>query len=83
MASGLNGRRALQFAAATTQTLTLNVNFPAPVSIFYVARQTGAGNRGRILSGLNNNWLLGWWNGQQDVAYFDVRSLYHDHHHGS
>ena len=29
------------------------------------------GKSGRILSGYNNNWLLGWWSGLMDQAYFN------------
>lgn len=39
-------------------------------SIFVVASLTGGRNQ-RILSGWNNNWLLGWWMGWRDVAYFE------------
>ena len=27
--------------------------------------------RDRILSGVNNNWLLGWWGGAEDQGYFE------------
>ena len=69
--SGINGLRSLRFTAANQQTILLNRNFPAPVSVFIVAKLVG-GTSGRILSGINNNWLLGWWNGAQDQGYFEV-----------
>lgn len=40
-------------------------------SIFVVASLTGGTNQ-RILSGWNNNWLLGWWMGWRDLAHFEA-----------
>jgi len=70
VASGINGRPSLQFAAGNSQTMTVSTNFPAPVTVLYVARMTG-GTMGRILSGLSNNWLLGWHSNGWDRAYFE------------
>jgi hypothetical protein len=67
---GPGGRPALQLSAAQQQTMTVDVNFPAPVTVLYVARMTGAANA-RILSGLKNNWLLGWWAGWMDQAFHE------------
>ncbi len=67
LASGINGRPALQFVGVSSQTMTMSTNCPAPCSVFYVARQLNT-NNGRILSGLNNNWLLGWHGGLMDRA---------------
>lgn len=39
-------------------------------SVFVVGSLTGGRNQ-RILSGWNNNWLLGWWMGSRDLAYFE------------
>ncbi len=65
----LNGYQVVQFAAGASQTLTNGTGLSTPYSIFYVARQLGTANQ-RILNGLNNNWLLGWWGGAMDQAYF-------------
>lgn len=65
---GINGKPVLHFTSG--QSMYNNLNFSAPYSIIYAARQTGP-SRGRVLSGLNNNWLLGWWNGSKSQAYFE------------
>ncbi len=41
-----------------------------PVSIVLVARQTG-GSNGRVLSSAGNNWLMGYWGGNRNCAYFE------------
>ncbi len=66
--SGLNGKPTLHFAAG--QSMTNPTNFPPPYSVIYTARQTGP-SRGRVLAGIYNNWLLGWWGGSYGQAYFD------------
>ena len=76
VASCIGGKQCLQFTASLQQNLVMSTNFPAPVSVFYVARQLGTNNQ-RILSGLNNNWLLGWWSGGMNQAYFMVRIISH------
>ncbi len=48
-------------------------NFPAPVTVFVVARQKGL-LHGRILTApypTGNDWVLGWWAGNEDAAYFE------------
>lgn len=66
--SGLNGKPTLHFN--TSQTMGNSTNFPPPYSVIYTARQTGP-SRGRVLQGMSNNWLLGWWNGSYGQAYYD------------
>jgi hypothetical protein len=47
--------------------------YPAPFTIFLVAK-SDADIKGRVLAGIGNNWLLGWWwNGLYFMAnaYFD------------
>lgn len=66
----LNGKPVVRFTAASSQTMTTSTNFASPVSVIYVSRQTGGGNS-RMLSGLANNWLLGYWNGCHQQAYFE------------
>ncbi|WP_345257882.1 glycine-rich protein [Flaviaesturariibacter amylovorans] len=65
---GTNGRPVLRFN--TAQFMQVGTNFPAPFTIIAGARQTG-GTRARVLAGANNNWLLGWWNGRKQVAFFE------------
>ena len=68
VANGINSRPVLQFS--TSQFMANNTNFPAPFTVVYGARQTGP-NRGRVLSTVNGNWLLGWWNGARAQAYYE------------
>lgn len=68
--TGIGGLPALQFNASFAQTLTMATNLPAPVTICYVARISGP-NHQRVLSGLYNNWLLGWHGNYMDRAYFE------------
>ena len=39
------------------------------MSVYYVAQPLGTSRR--IMSGVSDNWLLGWWNNQQGSFYFD------------
>lgn len=66
----LNGRSVLGFNASTTQRMVVAGHIPAPWTVTYTARHTGGANQ-RILSGGLNNWLLGFWNGGVDKAYYD------------
>jgi hypothetical protein len=68
VAAGLNGKPVLHFTPGISMYNT--TNFPPPYSLVYTAKQTGP-SRGRVLAGLNNNWLLGWWNNLMDRGYFD------------
>ncbi|HYG78294.1 MAG TPA: autotransporter-associated beta strand repeat-containing protein [Planctomycetota bacterium] len=67
---GINSLPVIRTAAATQQHLFTNTNFPAPCSVFYVSRQTGGANL-RMLTARNNNWLLGYWNGFRQRAFFE------------
>ena len=68
--NAINGKPALHFTASTQQTMTNATNFSTPNTIFYVSRQTG-GTKARLLSGLSNNWLLGYHGGNKNMAYFE------------
>ncbi len=68
VASGQNSKPVLR--CTPSQFMTNSTNFPAPYSVVYAARQTGP-TRQRVLSSMNNNWLLGWWGGAKDQAYFE------------
>jgi Secretion system C-terminal sorting domain/Calx-beta domain len=65
--NGYNGKPVLHFN--TQQLLLNNVVYPSSYTAIYGARQTG-GTRGRVLSAPNNNWLLGYWNGAKQQAYY-------------
>ena len=67
VASGIGGIPTVHFTSGSS--MRDRVNHPAPVTIFYVSRQTGGTNR-RVLSG-GNNWLLGYWGGRRNRAYFE------------
>jgi hypothetical protein len=70
VASGINGKPVLRFTASPQTYMTSPVVVSAPYTIVYSAKQTGP-VRGRMLSSVNNNWLLGWHGGKKQVAYFD------------
>jgi hypothetical protein len=67
--NALKGHVVLSMKAAARQTMTISYDFGKPFTVIYVARMTG-GTSGRILSGLKNNWLLGWHAGQEDRFFF-------------
>jgi hypothetical protein len=66
--TGIGNRSAIMFD--TKQSLLVKTNFPAPVTVIYVARQTGGANA-RVLSAVANNWLLGYWSGAKNQAYYE------------
>jgi len=69
VASGIGGKPAVHFDAAGYSCMHDGLNHPAPVTIFYVGRMTGGSNQ-RVLSGYNNDWLLGYQYGNRDQANF-------------
>lgn len=66
--AGLNGKPILQLTPGTS--LYNNTDNSTPFTVLYTVRQTGP-SRGRVLAGLNNNWLLGYWGGNMNAAYFE------------
>ncbi len=70
VANGLNEKPILRITAATHERLYNNTNFTPPYTVIYTAKQTGT-TRNRLLDGVNNNWLLGWWAGSKGVAYYE------------
>ncbi|RYY40437.1 MAG: T9SS type A sorting domain-containing protein [Chitinophagaceae bacterium] len=62
-----NGKPGIQFSLNTN--LGNEVNFSTPMTITYAARIDGTA--ARVLSSANNNWLLGWWNGNSRAAYYE------------
>jgi hypothetical protein len=70
VAAGAGAEPALGFSAGQAQNLAVPVSFAPPVTVCVVARMLGP-VKGRILTSLANNWLLGWWGGGEDKAYFE------------
>ncbi len=68
IASPAFAKNVLRFT--TAQWMKQTDNFGAPSTVIYVARSRTTGN-GRILQGMANNWLLGWWGSLERVAYHD------------
>ncbi|WP_460566796.1 CARDB domain-containing protein [Flaviaesturariibacter terrae] len=66
--SVLNGRPALVFN--TSQFMQMPTNFSNPFTVICASRQTG-GARGRVLSSVGDNWLLGFHGGRHGTAYFE------------
>lgn len=65
----INGKPIVRFTAASSQTMTNATNFSTPSTVIYLSKQNG-GTNGRVLSGLNNNWLLGYHGARKRQAYF-------------
>jgi hypothetical protein len=65
--SGINNKPILHFT--TTQSLVNQINYPAPFSVIYGSRVTGQSER--ALAAQYNNWLLGYWGGSKDQAFFE------------
>jgi hypothetical protein len=66
--NNINGRPAIRQTSSDEMYTTFN--FPYPCTVIYIARMD-SGSNARILSAINNNWLLGWWSGGQQNGYFD------------
>lgn len=64
---GFNGKPTFSTASGTRR-ITNNISLVPEFTVIYGARQTGP-SRGRMLSGINNNWLLGWWGGYKNQYY--------------
>jgi len=62
----LNGKPVVSFDG--NDELQNTIAYSIPNTIFIVAHYNGA-TRGRILSGMNNNWLMGWHGGFWDRFY--------------
>lgn len=66
--TGIGGKPSIAFN--TKQSIFLTRSFPAPVTVIYVAKQTGDWNN-RVLSAMTNNWLLGYWSGAKNQAFYE------------
>ena len=67
-AAGIGGIPTVRFNGSAW--MNDGVNHAAPVTIFYVSRQTGGDNE-RVLGATGNNWLLGYWGNNKGSAYFN------------
>ncbi len=67
ISAALNGLPAVHFSGG--QGLSNATNFGNNVTVMYVGAMDGTQNR-RLLSATGNNWLLGYWGGYQDQAYY-------------
>ncbi len=68
VANGLNGKPNMHMSSS--QYMTNSVNYPSPFTVVYAAKQTGP-TRGRMLTSVSNNWLLGWWAGLKGLSFFE------------
>jgi fibronectin-binding autotransporter adhesin len=67
--SGFNGKNVISFNGSQALTnATAGVALGSSETIFYVGALSGAANR-RLAGGISNNWLMGYWSGNQDTAY--------------
>lgn len=66
--TGIGGKASIMFEPG--QSMFVKTNFPAPVTVIYVARQLG-GTNNRVLSAVANNWLLGFWAGAKNQGYYE------------
>ena len=65
--STMNNKPVLKFTPSQTLKTAYNINNPYTATI--AARYSG-NSRGRLLQA-NNNWLVGWYNGQKGSAHLD------------
>ncbi|RYY88110.1 MAG: HYR domain-containing protein, partial [Chitinophagaceae bacterium] len=68
--SGINGHPVLRVSATPARFMTNAVTVAPPYTVVYTARQNGPA-RGRMLSTISSNWLLGWHGGNKRMAHFD------------
>ena len=67
--NALNNRAAVVTSGAGALT-SANIDFGPSATVFVVARMRST-PYGRVLTSPGNNWLLGWWGGLQDQAYYE------------
>ena len=68
VASGINSKPILHFT--TSQNIRNTTNFPSPFTALVAAKQTGP-TRGRVVTSIGNNWLLGWWSNNKIAAFYE------------
>lgn len=67
--NALNNRPAV-VTTGTGLLKSANIDFGSSATVFVVGRMRSTPN-GRVLSSPGNNWLLGWWGGLEDQAYYE------------
>lgn len=65
---GIGNRPSVEFDIG--KSIFMTSNFPAPVTVIYVARQVSGWNR-RVLSAMKNNWLLGYWSSAKNQGFYE------------
>ena len=67
--SGFNGNNVVNFNGSQVLTnANAGVALGSSETIFYVGALTNVTNK-RLVAGISNNWLMGYWGGHQDTAY--------------
>jgi hypothetical protein len=66
LASGIGGKPTISMV--NNQHLINSSSFNSTSTYFIVARQKGTKN-GRLLSSVNTNWLMGWWQDRQGCGF--------------
>lgn len=64
--NALNGYPSVEFTISSR--MNFSKSFSTPIFVSYVSKTTGTCNR--VLAGLTNNWLLGYYGGYRSQAYF-------------
>jgi hypothetical protein len=70
----IGGKPAVSFDGVDDNLQNI-VNYGYPNTVFIVGRYSGSTPRGRVLSGTNNNWLMGWYQGFLD-RFFPAAWVY-------
>lgn len=67
----VNSKPVVRHTAASLQTLWNDYAPGEACTIFAVTAISGAATKKRVISGARNNWLLGYWNGNEDSAFYN------------
>lgn len=70
--NGLNGISVVKFSSNPGRTLynRLDLSASSAATVIYFAHQVSGGVKGAMLTGMYNNWILGWWGDKRRTAYF-------------
>jgi len=66
--NAINSLPVMRGTAAASSTWDVPWTYSSPCTFFYVGRKN-SGTAGRILSGKNNNWLMGHWSSYENQYY--------------
>lgn len=64
-----NGLPVMRHTAAASSTWYVPWPYPAPCTLFYVGKM--GTTKSRLLAAKFNNWLMGYWGGYENQAYFN------------